>query len=324
MKALVTGATGQIASYLIEYLLDLGGIEVFGLVRRVSHNGMERIQHLLKYITIVPGDLTDQSSLDEAVKRVKPDFTFSLAAQSHVHLSWNQPELTGNVTGLGTLRLLESVRKYAPDTHFYLAGSSEAFGRVQETPQNERTPFYPRSPYGCAKVFAFDAVRNYRESYHLYACSGINFNSESPRRSEEFVTRKITKAAARIKLGKQQKLELGNLYAKRDWMHAKDAVRAIWSIANQANDREPKDYVIASGVTHTVEEFLELAFRYAGLDWQNHVVMNPAFLRPAEVDLLLGDASALTNDLGWHVEISFEKLVEEMVENDLLVESTRE
>lgn len=325
MKALVTGITGQIGSYLAEHLLDLGSIEVYGLVRRSSTNNLGRISHLLKHIQLIQGDLADQTSLDTAVRQVQPDFIFNLAAQSFVPVSWTQPEHTSDVTGLGALRMLEAMRKYAPSAHFYEAASSEQFGRVQETPQTEKTPFYPRSPYGAAKAFAFYMTKVYRESYNLYACSGLMFNSESSRRGEDFVTRKITKAAARIKLGKQQKLELGNLTSKRDWIHAKDAVRAMWAIANQVRgNADIQDYVFCSGVTHTVEDFLSLAFRYAGLDWAEHVIINPQFLRPAEVDLLLGDPTKIREDLKWQPEISFEDLVEEMVEADLMAESARE
>lgn len=317
-NVLISGISGQVGSYLAEYLLSLGNINVIGMMRRLSHSGVERIDHILKNITLVQGDLTDQCSLDAIMKKYRPDYTFNLAAQSHVHVSWQQPELTANVTGLGVLRLLEAARKYAPHTIFYQASSSEMFGKVLETPQKETTPFYPRSPYGCAKVFAFETVRVYRESYNMMAMNGIMFNSESPRRSDEFVTRKITKAAVNIKAGNQTFLKLGNVDAKRDWMHVKDAVRAIWLIANQGHAPHLlKDYLFSSGETHSIREFLDVAFSYIGLDWHQYVVVDPTFVRPAEVDLLLGDPSAIKADLGWKSEIGFEMLVHDMMNNDI-------
>lgn len=313
-RALITGITGQDGSYLAELLLEQGH-EAYGLIRRCSNRNTQRIEHLLDYIKLVSGDVTDQTSLDGAVEEVKPDLIFHLAGQSHVQVSWQQPELTGNVTGLGTLRMLEAMRKYAPEARFYNAASSEMFGKVQETPQRETTPFYPRSPYGCAKVYGFEITRNYRESFDLFACSGICFNHESLRRTETFVTKKIAVGVARIKHGLQSYLELGNLTAQRDFSHAKDIVRGIALMLEQST---PQDFVLASGETHSVEEFVELAFRIAGInDWRPFVKFNPAFMRPAEVDVLLGDPSKAHRVLGWKREYGFEDIVADMVTFEL-------
>ncbi|MDP2689676.1 MAG: GDP-mannose 4,6-dehydratase [Deltaproteobacteria bacterium] len=319
-KALITGITGQDGSYLSEFLLGKG-YEVFGMVRRSSVERFERIEHIKDRITLVQGDLTDQSSLDEAVKTIGPDEVYNLAAQSFVPTSWNQPTLTGEVTGMGTTRLLESIRKIRPEARFYQASSSEMFGKVREVPQNELTPFHPRSPYGVAKVYGHFITVNYRESYNLFACSGILFNHESPRRGLEFVTRKITHGAARIKLGLSNELRLGNLDAKRDWGFAGDYVEAMWLMLQQD---EPDDYVIATGHTHSVREFVEIAFAAAGLDWEKFVVMDERFLRPAEVELLVGDPSKAREKFGWRPKVDFKGLVTMMVEADLkALERTR-
>ena len=309
-KAFVTGLTGQTGSFLAEFLLEKG-YEVYGLLRRSSNNSTQRIQHLLPYIILLSGDLADQSSLDGALEQVQPDEIYHLGAMSHVQESWAQPELTTNVTGIGTLRMLEAMRKYSPNARFYFAASSEMFGKVQETPQKETTPFYPRSPYGSAKVFGFNSCRNYRESYNLFVCSGICFNHESTRRGETFVTKKIAMGVAKIKAGLQDYIELGNLEARRDWMHAKDAVKGMWLILQQP---KPEDFVLASGETHSIREFLEEAFRIAGITyWSRYVKINEAFLRPAEVDLLLGDPSKAERELGWTREYNFEDIVADMV-----------
>lgn len=312
-KALITGITGQDGSYLSELLLEKG-YEVYGMVRRASVERFDRIEHLQDRITLVQGDLTDQSSLDEAVKTIAPDEVYNLAAQSFVPTSWNQPTLTGEVTGLGTTRLLEAVRKIKPDARFYQASSSEMFGKVREVPQTELTPFHPRSPYGVAKVYGHFITVNYRESYDIFACSGILFNHESPRRGLEFVTRKITYHVAKIKLGLATELRLGNTDAKRDWGYAGDYVEAMWMMLQQS---EPDDYVVAMGETHSVQEFVELAFGHAGLDWKKHVVIDPKFMRPAEVDLLVGDPSKAKEKLGWTPKVSFEELVKMMVDEDI-------
>lgn len=301
-------------SYLAELLLEKGH-EVYGLLRRCSNRNTQRIEHLLDYIKLVSGDVTDQSSLDGAMEEVKPDLIFHLAAQSHVQVSWQQPELTGNVTGLGTLRMLEAMRKYAPDAKFYNAASSEMFGKVQETPQKETTPFYPRSPYGCAKVFGFNVTRNYRESFDLFACSGICFNHEGTRRAETFVTKKIAMGVARIKHGLQSHLELGNLEAQRDWSHAKDVVAGMALMLEQSM---PDDFILASGETHSIREFLDIAFQIVGIkDWAPFVKFNPAFMRPAEVDVLLGDPSKAHRVLGWKREYSFTDVVSDMTTYEL-------
>ncbi len=312
-KALITGITGQDGSYLSEFLLDKG-YEVYGMVRRSSVERFERIDRIKDRLNLIQGDLTDQSSLDEAVKSIQPDEVYNLAAQSFVPTSWNQPTLTGEVTGIGTTRLLEAIRKIKPDARFYQASSSEMFGKVREVPQTELTPFHPRSPYGVAKVYGHFITVNYRESYNMFACSGILFNHESPRRGLEFVTRKITHAAARIKLGLLKELRLGNLDAKRDWGYAGDYVKAMWMMLQQT---EPDDYVVATGETHSVREFVELAFGCAGLDWKKYVVIDPKFLRPAEVELLVGDPSKAKKKLGWRPEVAFPELIKMMVEGDL-------
>lgn len=312
-KAFITGVTGQDGSYLSEFLLSKD-YEVYGMVRRASVERFERIEHIKDRMHLVQGDLTDQSSLDEAVKTIMPDEVYNLAAQSFVPTSWNQPTLTGEVTGMGATRLLESVRKIKPDARFYQASSSEMFGKVREVPQDELTPFHPRSPYGVAKVYAHFITVNYRESYNMFACSGILFNHESPRRGFEFVTRKITSSVARIKLGLANELRLGNLDAKRDWGFAGDYVEAMWMMLQQD---EPDDYVIATGETHSVKEFVELAFRAAGLDWEKYVVIDPKFLRPAEVELLIGSPKKAKENLGWSPKVGFPELVSMMVEEDI-------
>lgn len=312
-KALITGITGQDGSYLAELLLSKG-YEVYGMVRRASVERFDRIEHVKENLNLVQGDLTDQSSLDEAVKSIQPDEVYNLAAQSFVPTSWNQPTLTGEVTGIGTTRLLEAVRKHKPDARFYQASSSEMFGKVREIPQGELTPFHPRSPYGVAKVYAHFITVNYRESYNIFACSGILFNHESPRRGLEFVTRKITYEVAKIKLGISNELRLGNLDAKRDWGYAGDYVEAMWLMLQQP---EPDDYVIATGEAHSVQEFAEIAFGCAGLDWKKHVVIDPKFIRPAEVDFLIGDPKKAKEKLGWRPKVNFPELVRMMVEEDI-------
>jgi len=312
-KALITGITGQDGSYLAELLLEKG-YEVFGMVRRASVERYERIEHIRDRLNIVPGDLTDQSSLDEAVRTIQPDEVYNLAAQSFVPTSWNQPLLTGDVTGLGATRILEALKKFKKDARFYQASSSEMFGKAHEVPQTEKTQFYPRSPYGVAKVYAHYITLNYRESFGMFACSGILFNHESPRRGLEFVTRKITNGAARIKLGLAKELRLGNLDAKRDWGFAGDYVEAMWKMLQR---EKPDDYVIATGETHTVEEFVAAAFGHAGLDWKKYVVIDPKFIRPAEVDLLLGDPAKAGEKLGWKPRVSFHELVKMMVDSDI-------
>lgn len=312
-RALVTGITGQDGSYLAELLLDKG-YKVYGLRRRTSTDNDENIKHIKHEVEFVSGDLRDLSSLIEAMKLSKPDEVYNLAAQSFVGSSWNQPIYTAEVTAIGVTNILEAIRTTKPDAKFYQASSSEMFGKVLETPQKETTPFYPRSPYGVAKVYGHWITVNYRESYDLFACSGILFNHESPRRGLEFVTRKITDGVARIKLGLQDKLYLGNLDSKRDWGYAGDYVKAMWLMLQQ---EQPDDYVIATGETHTVEEFVDIAFSQVGLDWRNHVVQDPKFMRPAEVDLLLGNPEKAEKKLGWKPEVPFEKLIQMMVENDL-------
>jgi len=312
-KALITGITGQDGSYLSEFLLDKG-YEVYGMVRRASLDRFDRIDHIKDRIHLVQGDLTDQSSLDEAVKEIKPEEIYNLAAQSFVPTSWNQPTLTGEVTGMGTTRILEAVRKIKPDARFYQASSSEMFGKVREVPQTELTPFHPRSPYGVAKVYGHFITVNYRESYNIFACSGILFNHESPRRGLEFVTRKITHGVARIKMGLANELRLGNLDAKRDWGFAGDYVEAMWLMLQQS---EPDDYVVATGETHSVREFVEIAFGAAGLDWKKYVVLDPKFLRPAEVELLVGDPAKAKKKLGWEPKVSFRELIKMMVDADI-------
>ena len=311
--AVITGVTGQDGSYLAELLLAKG-YEVIGVVRRTSHDSYERIGHLLDRVHIVPADLLDQHSLTAVIRDAKPHEVYNLAAQSFVPTSWSQPVLTGEFTALGVTRLLEAVRLAHPEARFYQASSSEMFGKAQETPQKETTPFYPRSPYGVAKVYGHWITVNYRESYGLYAVSGILFNHESPRRGLEFVTRKITHAVARIKRGQARDVRLGNLDARRDWGYAGDYVDAMWRMMQQA---KPADYVIGTGETHTVKELCEIAFSHAGLEWQKHVVVDPKFVRPAEVDLLLADPSCARRDLGWTPKTGFAALIKMMVDADL-------
>jgi GDPmannose 4,6-dehydratase len=312
-RALITGITGQDGSYLAELLLAKG-YEVFGVVRRTSYHSYERIEHLLDRVRIIPADLLDQHSLTVALKETEPDEVYNLAAQSYVPTSWSQPVLTGEFTALGVTRILEAVRLAWPRARFYQASSSEMFGRAMETPQRESTPFYPRSPYGVAKVYGHYITVNYRESYGLYAVSGILFNHESPRRGLEFVTRKVTDGVARIKRGLATELRLGNLDSQRDWGYAGDYVEAMWRMLQQP---EPQDYVIGTGKTHTVRELVELAFQHAGLDWQQHVVLDPQFIRPAEVDLLLADPGRAERELGWRPTVDFPGLVRMMVDADL-------
>jgi GDPmannose 4,6-dehydratase len=312
-RALVTGITGQDGSYLAELLLDKG-YEVFGVTRRSSGQRHERIAHLEDRVHLLSADLLDQSSLASALAEAMPDEVYNLAAQSFVPTSWSQPVLTAEFTAVGVTRLLEAVRAVAPSARFYQASSSEMFGKVREVPQNEQTPFHPRSPYGVAKCYGHWITVNYRESYGLYACSGILFNHESPRRGLEFVTRKVTHGAARIALGRARELRLGNLDAKRDWGFAGDYVDAMWRMLQQP---EPDDYVIATGEAHSVRELVEIAFARVGLEWEKHVVVDPRLVRPAEVDLLLGDASKARQRLGWKPRVSFRELVERMVDADL-------
>lgn len=312
-RALITGITGQDGSYLAEFLLEKG-YEVFGLKRRTSTVAFERIKHIQDQITLVSGDMHDQSSLLNAVREVEPDEVYNLAAQSFVPTSWDQPLLTGDITALGVTRILEAIRRVNPKIRFYQASSSEMFGKVQEVPQSEKTPFYPRSPYGVAKVYGHWITVNYRESYDMFCCSGILFNHESPRRGLEFVTRKITDGAVRIKLGLANELRLGNLEAKRDWGYAGDYVRAMWLMLQQD---EPDDYVIATGKTRSVKELVEMAFDAVDLNWEDYVVVDERFYRPAEVRELVGDSSKARKKLGWKPEVSFKELVEMMVEADL-------
>lgn len=320
--ALITGITGQDGSYLAEFLLNKG-YEVHGIARRSSNPNLERIEHVKNLLTIHCADLLDQGSMSRIVRDVLPDEVYNLAAQSFVGSSWDQPVATSDMTGLGVTRLLEAVRaamkESGKEIRFYQAGSSEMFGKVQEIPQKETTPFYPRSPYGVAKLYAHWMTINYRESYNMFAVSGILFNHESPRRGLEFVTRKITNAAARIKLGKQDKLFLGNLDAKRDWGFAGDYVEAMWRMLQYY---EPKDYVIATGQTWTVKQFVERAFSVVDLPWEKHVEIDPKFLRPAEVHLLCGDPSLAKKDLLWEPRTSFDALVRGMVQCDLVREGT--
>ena len=311
--ALITGITGQDGSYLAEHLLGKG-YRVFGVVRRTSHHSYERIEHLLDRIEIVAADLLDQHSLTVVLQETRPDEVYNLAAQSYVPTSWTQPVLTGEFTALGVTRILEAIRLAHPAAKFYQASSSEMFGKVRESPQGETTPFYPRSPYGVAKVYAHWITVNYRESYQLYAVSGILFNHESPRRGIEFVTRKVSDGAARIKLGLATELRLGNLDAKRDWGFAGDYVDAMWRMLQEST---PQDFVVGTGVAHSVRELVEIAFGHVGLDWRDHVVLDPAFLRPAEVDHLIGDPSKAHEQLGWKPTVDFKGLVTMMVDADL-------
>lgn len=313
-KAIITGVTGQDGSYLAELLLSKG-YEVHGIVRRASTETFDRIAHLTKSITLHQADLLDQLSLIEVLKAVEPDEVYNLAAMSFVPTSWKQPVLTGEFTAIGVTRMLEAVRLINPKgIRFYQASSSEMYGKVQEVPQREETPFYPRSPYGVAKVYGHWITVNYRESYNMFCCSGILFNHESPRRGKEFVTRKVTETVARIKLGLAKEIRLGNLDARRDWGFAGDYVEAMWLMLQQ---EQPDDYVVATGETHSVQELVEVAFGCVGLNWKQYVVIDPAFIRPAEVDLLIGDPSKAKAKLGWEPKVTFEGLVRMMVEADL-------
>jgi len=319
-KAFITGITGQDGSYLAELLLEKG-YKVYGLTRRTSTQNFERISKIIHNpnLQLVSGDLLDQHSLTIAIKDIQPDEIYNLAAQSFVQTSWDQPVLTGEITALGVIRALEAMKIAAPEAKFYQASSSEMFGKVQETPQTENTPFYPRSPYGVAKVYGHWITINYRESYNLFAVSGILFNHESPRRGLEFVTRKIANGVARVKLGKQEYVELGNLEAKRDWGYAKDYVEAMWLMLQQ---EKPEDYVVATGETHSVREFLQISCDVAGLnDWQKVYKHNKAYDRPAEVDSLIGNPQKALDKLGWKPTVSFEQLVELMVKSELEFES---
>ena len=312
-KALITGVTGQDGSYLAEFLLEQG-YEVIGMVRRTSTVNFSRIQHIQDRITLISGDLLDQGSLVNVLREYRPQEVYNLAAQSFVPTSWKQPVFTGDVTALGVTRVLEAVRTVDPDIRFYQASSSEMFGKVREVPQSENTPFYPRSPYGVAKVYGHWITVNYRESYGLHATSGILFNHESPRRGLEFVTRKVTNGVARIKLGLASELRLGNLESRRDWGYAGDYVRAMWLMLQQ---HEPDDYVIATGETHSIRELCEEAFGYLDLDWQEYVGQDPRFMRPVEVDLLVGDAGKARQVLAWEPVVDFRQLVRMMVDSDL-------
>jgi GDPmannose 4,6-dehydratase len=312
-RALITGITGQDGSYLADFLLEKG-YAVHGMVRRSSTENFERINHLRNQVTLHQADLLDQLSLIEIVKSVKPHEIYNLAAQSFVPTSWVQPVLTGEFTALGATRVLEAIRLVDRKIRFYQASSSEMFGKVQETPQSEKTSFWPRSPYGVAKVYGHWITVNYRESYDLFACSGILFNHESPRRGKEFVTRKISHAVASLKLGLQKELRLGNVDAKRDWGFAGDYVRAMWLMLQQ---KTPDDFVIATGENHTVREFLEIAFGHVGMNWKKHVVIDPALIRPAEVNTLLGNPAKARRKLGWKPKVSFPELVKMMVDSDL-------
>jgi len=311
--ALITGITGQDGSYLAEFLLSMG-YRVCGLVRRSSTVNFERLYHLQDRIELMPGDLLDQNSLISALQQADPHEVYNLASQSFVPTSWNQPVLTGEFTALGVTRMLEAIRLVNPRIRFYQASSSEMFGMVPESPQNEKTAFYPRSPYGVAKLYGHWITVNYRESYGLFTCSGILFNHESPRRGLEFVTRKVSYGAARIKLGRQAKLKMGNLDAERDWGYAGDYVNAMWQMLQQ---EKPQDYVVASGIAHSVRQLLEIAFTHLGMDYREYVETDPAFLRPAEVYHLLGDATKARAELGWKPEVSFEELVKMMVDEDM-------
>jgi GDPmannose 4,6-dehydratase len=311
-KALITGITGQDGSYLAELLLSKG-YEVVGVVRRTSHHSYERIEHLLDRIEVVAADLLDLHSLTVVLQETRPDEVYNLAAQSYVPTSWTQPVLTGEFTALGVTRILEAIRLVHPSAKFYQASSSEMFGRVTETPQSESTSFYPRSPYGVAKVYGHWITVNYRESYNLYAVSGILFNHESPRRGIEFVTRKVTDGVARVKLGLASEVRLGNLNARRDWGFAGDYVEAMWRMLQQPT---PSDYVVGTGQTHSVRELVEAAFQHVGLDWRKHVVTDPKYMRPAEVDLLQADPAKARRELGWSPRIGFAELVAMMVDAD--------
>ncbi len=321
-RALITGITGQDGSYLTELLLEKG-YEVYGIIRRSSSFNTERIDHLYQdphepnaRLKMFYGDLNDSSSLNTILRRTEPDEIYNLGAQSHVRVSFDVPEYTGEVTGLGTVRILEAIRETGIRPKFYQASSSELFGKALEIPQTEKTPFHPRSPYACAKAYAYHITVNYRESYGLFAGNGILFNHESERRGETFVSRKITRAATRIKLGLQEKLYLGNLNARRDWGYAKDYVKAMWLMLQA---KHPDDYVIATGETHSVREFLDEAFGYLDLDWKEYLAIDPRYYRPAEVDILQGDASKAREALGWEPEVTFKELVRLMVDHDALL-----
>jgi GDPmannose 4,6-dehydratase len=311
--ALITGITGQDGSYLADLLLEKG-YRVVGMVRRTSTVNFDRITHIQDKVTLTQGDLLDQVSLVDIMKEYQPDEIYNLAAQSFVPASWKQPVLTGEFTALGVTRMLDAMRMVVPEARFYQASSSEMFGKVREVPQDERTPFYPRSPYGVAKVYGHWITVNYRESYDLFACSGILFNHESPRRGLEFVTRKVTYGAARIKLGMAQELPMGNLEAQRDWGFAGDYVRAMWLMLQQD---EPEDFVVATGIPHSVRELLEVAFSHVGLNYRDHVEVDERFIRPADVDQLVGDATKARDGLGWTPEVPFEELITMMVDHDL-------
>ncbi len=319
-KALITGITGQDGSYLAEFLLEKG-YEVHGVIRRSSSFNTDRLKDIYQdphqtdaRLKLHYGDLTDGSALNQLLKTIRPAEVYHLGAQSHVRVSFDIPEYTGDVTGLGTLRILDAIRDSGVSTRFYQASSSEMYGKVQQAPQNESTPFYPRSPYGCAKVFAYWLTVNYREAYNLFACNGILFNHESPRRGETFVSRKISRGVARIKLGLDEKLYLGNLKARRDWGYAPEYVEAMWLMLQQ---EEPRDYVIATGESHTVEEFVEAAFTHVGLDWKKYVVIDPRYYRPTEVDHLLGDTTKARQLLKWSPRVKFNDLVNLMVDADI-------
>tara|TARA_Y100000310_G_C20628416_1_gene787221 strand:+ start:135 stop:1124 length:990 start_codon:yes stop_codon:yes gene_type:complete len=319
-KALVTGITGQDGSYLAELLLEKG-YEVYGLIRRSSNFNTHRIDHLFKDIHeddnklhLIYGDLSDASSIGAIIQKVMPDEVYNLGAQSHVRVSFDIPEYTSDIDALGSLRILEAIRQFCPKAKYYQASSSEMFGKVREIPQTENTPFYPRSPYGVAKVFAYWITKNYRESYNMFACNGILFNHESPRRGETFVTKKITRAVAKIKAGKQKELYLGNLEAKRDWGYSKDYVDAMWIMMQQ---KEADDFIIATGEPHSVQEFLEEAFSLVGLNWKDYVKTDSRYFRPAEIDILQGDPGKAKEKLGWEAKTKFKDLVRIMVQSDL-------
>jgi len=320
-RALVTGVTGQDGSYMAEFLLEQD-YEVLGMVRRSSTVNFQRIEHIQNQLDLVSGDLMDQISLINIISDYRPQEVYNLAAQSFVPTSWQQPVLTGDVTGLGVTRMLDAIRQVDPDIRYYQASSSEMFGKVREVPQNEETPFYPRSPYGVAKVYGHWITVNYRESYDMFACSGICFNHESPRRGHEFVTRKVARTAARIKRGLETELRMGNLDAQRDWGYAPDYVRGMWMMLQQD---QPEDFVLATGRTHSVERLVELAFAAVDLDWHEYVVQDPRFMRPAEVDLLVGDPSKAKEKMGWEATTSFEELIQIMVDAELeMIDSGRE
>ena len=312
-RALITGITGQDGSYLAEFLLAKG-YQVYGIIRRASSERFARIEHIKERVHLLQGDLLDQTSLHQALEESNPDEVYNLAAQSFVPTSWNQPVLTGEFTGLGVTRILEAIRQLNPKIRFYQASSSEMFGKVKSSPQNEDAPLHPRSPYGVSKVYAHWITVNYRESYGLFACSGILFNHESPRRGLEFVTRKITRGAAMIKNGEARELRLGNLEAKRDWGYAGDYVQAMWKMLQQD---QPEDFVIGTGKTHSVEDFVRKAFEHVGLDWEAYVTLDDRFLRPAEVDLLRADSTKARQKLQWEARVDFNTLVGMMVDSDL-------